>query len=125
MRLSGRKKAVGVAIGILMIILLGYRLFWYRPPVAVIMVKKAEIQGKVHGPGTVQSKVGVSVSAKITGISTPATLVGRLVVAVVNLPPKRVAGFQSEVLVLGVPLPSGEVVLLTPDRPVLPGLRVF
>jgi len=68
MRLSGRKKAVGVAIGILMIILLGYRLFWYRPPVAVIMVKKAEIQGKVHGPGTVQSKVGVSVSAKITGI---------------------------------------------------------
>ena len=68
MRLSGRKKAVGVAIGILMIILLGYRLFWYRPLVAVIMVKKAEIQGKVHGPGTVQSKVGVSVSAKITGI---------------------------------------------------------
>ena len=68
MILSGRKKAVSVAIGILIIILLGYRLFWYRPPMAVIMVKKAEIQGKVHGPGTVQSKVGVSVSAKITGI---------------------------------------------------------
>jgi HlyD family secretion protein len=68
MILSGRKKTVGVAIGILIIILLGYRLFWYRPSVAVIMVKKAEIHGKIHGPGTVQSKVGVSVSAKITGI---------------------------------------------------------
>jgi len=68
MKLSGRKKAVGVAVGILIIILLGHRLFWYRPPVAVIVVKKAEIQGKVHGPGTVQSKVPVTVSAKITGI---------------------------------------------------------
>jgi len=68
MRLSGRKKAVGVAIGIFIIILLGYRVFWYRPPVTVIVVKKVEIQGKVHGPGTVQSKVGVTVSTKITGI---------------------------------------------------------
>ena len=34
----------------------------------VIAVKKVEIQGKVHGPGTVQSKVPVTVSAKITGI---------------------------------------------------------
>src|SRR4030042_4054752 len=68
MKLSGRRKAIWAALGLLIIILFGYRLFWYRPPVAVIMVKKAEIQGKVHGPGTVQSKVGVSVSAKITGI---------------------------------------------------------
>jgi HlyD family secretion protein len=68
MRLSGRKKAVGVTIGMLTIILLGYRLFWYRPPVAVLVVKKADIRGKVHGPGTVQSKVPVTVSAKITGI---------------------------------------------------------
>jgi multidrug efflux pump subunit AcrA (membrane-fusion protein) len=68
MKLSGRKKAVGVAVGILAIIWLGYRLFWHRPLVAVIVVEKAEIQGKVHGPGTVQSKVPVMVSAKITGI---------------------------------------------------------
>jgi len=68
MKLPGRKKAIGVAIGILILILLGYRLFWYRPPVAVIVVKKVEIQGKVHGPGTVQSRVPVTVSAKITGI---------------------------------------------------------
>jgi len=68
MRLSGRKKAVGIAIAILAIILLGYRLFLYRPPVPVVVVKEAEIQGRVHGPGTVQSKVPVTVSAKITGI---------------------------------------------------------
>jgi HlyD family secretion protein len=68
MKLSGRKKTVGAVIGILTIILLGYRLLWYRPSAAVIVVKKAEIQGKVHGPGTVQSKVGVTVSTKITGI---------------------------------------------------------
>jgi HlyD family secretion protein len=68
MKLPGRKKAIWTAVGLLIIVSLGYRLFWYRPQVAVIMVKKAEIQGKVHGPGTVQSKVGVTVSAKITGI---------------------------------------------------------
>ena len=68
MKLSGRKKAVGIAVGILAVIWLGYRLFWYRPPVAVIIVKKAEIQGRVLGPGTVKSKVPVTVSAKITGI---------------------------------------------------------
>ena len=71
-------------------------------------------------------QVGVKKSsARITGLYTAATLVGRLIVAVVNFPPKRVAGFESEVLVLGVPLPSGEVVLLAPDRPVPPGQRVF
>src|SRR4030043_607016 len=68
MKLPGRKKAIWVSIVILILIFLGYRLFWYRPPVAVIVVKKVEIQGKVHGPGTVQSKVGVTVSTKITGI---------------------------------------------------------
>ena len=68
MKLPGGKKTIGAGIGILIIILLGYRLFWYRPPVPVIAVKKVEIQGKVHGPGTVQSKVPVTVSPKITGI---------------------------------------------------------
>jgi HlyD family secretion protein len=68
MKLSGRKKTVGIVIGILTIMLLGYRLFGYRSPVPVAVVKKAEIQGRVHGPGTVQSKVPVTVSVKITGI---------------------------------------------------------
>ena len=67
-KLPGGKKAIGVAVGHIILIVLGYRLFWYRPPVPVMVVKKVEVQGKVHGPGTVQCKVPVTVSAKITGI---------------------------------------------------------
>lgn len=51
-----------------MVVFMAYRLFLYRPPVPVIVVEKAEIQGKVHGPGTVQSRVPVTVSTKITGV---------------------------------------------------------
>lgn len=68
MKLPGKKQAIARVIGILVIMLLGYRLFWYRPPVGVMVVKKVEVQGKVHGPGTVQCKVPVTVSSKITGI---------------------------------------------------------
>jgi len=67
-KLPGGKKAIGVAVGLIIILLAGYRLFWYRPVVPVMVVKKVEVQGKVHGPGTVQCKVPVTVSAKITGI---------------------------------------------------------
>jgi HlyD family secretion protein len=66
--LLGRKKITGIVIAILIILFAGYKLFWYRPSVAVVVVKKAEIQSKVHGPGTVQSKVQVTVSSKIIGI---------------------------------------------------------
>ena len=51
-------------------------------------------------------------------------LLGSTVVCVVNFPPRRVAGFKSEVLVLGVYRDDGTVVLLRPDRPVPPGRRV-
>ena len=63
-------------------------------------------------------------SAQITRRYGPEDLVGRLVVAVVNFPPKRVAGFESEVLVLGVMVAADDVVLLAPDREVQPGLPV-
>ena len=68
MKLPGGKKAVGIAVGAIILLLVGYRLIWSSPAVPVIVVKQAEIQGKVHGPGTVQSKVPVAVSPKITGI---------------------------------------------------------
>jgi tRNA-binding protein len=62
-------------------------------------------------------------SAQITSYP-PEDLVGSTVVCVANFPPRRVAGFKSEVLVLGVYDPEGTVVLLRPDRPVPPGQRV-
>jgi tRNA-binding protein len=64
-------------------------------------------------------------SAQLTTHYEPDDLVGRQVVAVVNFPPKRIAGFKSEVLVLGVPDEGGEVVLLSPDYEVPPGGKMF
>ena len=54
----------------------------------------------------------------------PTALVGRQVVAVVNFPPRRIAGFNSEVLVLGAMGDDGEVYLLTPDPRSPVGLRI-
>jgi tRNA-binding protein len=65
-------------------------------------------------------------SAQITDLYTVDDLKDRLVLAVVNLPPRQVADFVSEVLVLGVPTDSGRnVVLVGPDREILPGLRLL
>ena len=64
-------------------------------------------------------------SAKLTELYTADDLVGRQVVAAVNLGTRKVAGFPSEVLVLGLPNEDGNVVLLSPDRDVPLGGRVF
>lgn len=64
-------------------------------------------------------------SAQVTRHYDAAALVGRQVVAVVNFPPKQIADFMSEVLVLGVPDAEGEVVLLAPEREVPLGGRMF
>lgn len=64
-------------------------------------------------------------SAQITHHYTADELVGTQVIAVVNFPPKRIAGVQSEVLVLGVPDAGNEVVLIRPSTPVANGVRIF
>ena len=64
-------------------------------------------------------------SAQITAHYTPEGLIGRQVVAVVNFPPRQIGPVLSEVLVLGVPDASGEVVLLGPGHEVPLGGRMF
>src|SRR6476646_2513419 len=57
-------------------------------------------------------------SAQLRALYSPEELVGRLVIAAVNLGTRNIAGFTSEVLVLGVPSEAGEVVLLGAGRDV-------
>ncbi|HET7042644.1 MAG TPA: tRNA-binding protein [Gemmatimonadales bacterium] len=64
-------------------------------------------------------------SAQLTALYTPEGLVGRQVVAAVNLGTRNIAGVVSEVLVLGLPDPDGAVVLLQPEREVPLGGRVY
>ena len=64
-------------------------------------------------------------SAQLTRHYTPEGLLGRLVMGVVNFPPRQIGKVMSEVLVLGVPDAEGEVVLLAPDQDVPLGGRMF
>lgn len=64
-------------------------------------------------------------SAQLIDLYTAEDLVGRLVIAAVNLGVRRVNGFASEVLVLGLPDEAGRVVLLAAERDVPLGGRVF
>jgi tRNA-binding protein len=63
-------------------------------------------------------------SAQITTHYTPAALVGTQVVAVVNIGERRIAGFTSQVLVLGAMPSPTEVVLLRPGHAVVNGTRI-
>jgi tRNA-binding protein len=62
-------------------------------------------------------------SAQITNYARE-QLEGRLVVAVVNFPPRRIGPFESEVLCLGATDDEGRVILLAPDTPVPLGARI-
>jgi tRNA-binding protein len=64
-------------------------------------------------------------SAQLTTHYAPGDLEGRLVIAVVNLAPRQIGPFVSEVLTLGVPDTEGAVVLLGPDKEVPAGGRMF
>jgi tRNA-binding protein len=64
-------------------------------------------------------------SAQITKRYDPEQLVGRQVLAVTNFAPKKIAGFKSEVLILGAVPMEGDVVLVAPDEDVPNGTRVL
>ena len=64
-------------------------------------------------------------SAQITQMYKPEDLQGRMVIAVTNFPPRQIANFMSEVLVLGIMVEGSGVVLLQPDSDVIPGSRVY
>lgn len=64
-------------------------------------------------------------SAQLVDNYAPDALVGRLVAAVVNFPPRQIGKFMSEVLTLGFPDEEGSVVLFSPDKDVPAGGRLF
>jgi tRNA-binding protein len=63
-------------------------------------------------------------SAQITQLYEIESLIGKQVIAIVNFPPKQIANFFSECLVLGIYTDKKEVVLLAPDRPVQNGWKI-
>jgi tRNA-binding protein len=63
-------------------------------------------------------------SAQITTLYTKDDLLSRQVIAVVNFPPKQIAGFTSECLVLGVYDENKDVILLQPGKPVTNGMKI-
>jgi tRNA-binding protein len=71
------------------------------------------------------SEIGVKkTSAQITVHYTPEQLVGNQVLAVVNFPPRQIADFMSEVLVLGLSDAAGQIVVLRPEQQVPNGQRM-
>lgn len=94
-------------------------------------VLEASVNAKARKPSYVLKidfggELGVRTSsAQLTVHYRAEELVGRLVVAAVNLGSRNIAGVLSEVLVLGLPDPDGAVVLLRPDQEVPLGGRVF
>jgi tRNA-binding protein len=63
-------------------------------------------------------------SAQITRLYHPDDLIGKQILAVINFPPKQIAAFRSECLILGAMGNEGEVILLSPDRITSNGLRI-
>ena len=63
-------------------------------------------------------------SAQITALYSPQQLIGKLVVGVVNFPPKQIGSIQSECLVTGFHNERGEVALCVPDQTVPLGSKL-
>lgn len=93
-------------------------------------VTKVEINDKAKKPAYKfwidLGELGIkTTSAQYTRLYSTEELVGEYVVCVVNLGTRNIAGFASEVLMLGAETAPGEVVFLKPERAVAPGQKVF
>jgi tRNA-binding protein len=93
-------------------------------------ITKAEVFTKAHKPAYKLwidfGDLGIKKSsAQITKLYQPDEIVNKLVLAVTNFPPRQIADFMSEVLVLGVVLDDGGVALIQPDRDVPLGKRIL
>ena len=103
---------------------------FFRTEIRTGRIERAEVFAKARKPAYKLwidfGELGVKrSSAQITARYTAEELVGRSVVAVTNFPPRQIADFMSEVLVLGVPVEgTDEVVLLAPDAEVPIGARI-
>lgn len=97
---------------------------FYKIDVRVGTVIQAHIHTKAHKPAIILViDFGPTIghkksSAQITVHYTPDTLIGRQVIALVNIPPRQIGPIMSEVLVLGISDEAGAIVLLASDRPV-------
>ncbi|MDY6994703.1 MAG: tRNA-binding protein [Pseudomonadota bacterium] len=92
-------------------------------------ITRAELNPQAHTPAYVMhidfGEMGEKVSsAQITENYGPEDLVGLQVIAVVNFPPKRIAGVKSEVLVLGAMSDRDGTVLLQTERPTENGISI-
>ena len=89
--------------------------------IRVGQVMRAEAFPEAHNPSLklwidFGDEIGVKqTSAQITGNYKSQFMMGKQVLAVVNFPPRQIANFMSEVLVLGVPDAEGEVMLVKPE----------
>ena len=99
---------------------------WFKPTVlafgAICLGQALQVNFGQYHPVAIRW-LGIALVATIAAAALPNF--GRLVVAAINLGTRKVNGFPSEVLVLGVPDESGNVVLLAPDRDVPLGGRMF
>jgi len=99
--------------------------------IRVGQVMRAEDFAEAHTPAIklwidFGDEIGVKkTSAQITKHYKPQLMMGKQVLAVVNFPPRQIADFMSEVLVLGVPDDEGEVILLKPDHYAPLGGRLY
>lgn len=67
----------------------------------------------------------LATSGQYTALYKPEELIGQMVVCATNLGSRRIGGFKSEVLMLGVENADGAVIYLKPERDVAPGTKVF